>query len=292
MGRKGSLGDGWTRVRMPGDPRSQDDDGARRRPVDTSETETETETEDDDDGDPHFGSKSRFNLRNSFGASRPLHSDFFLPDLPTRALAEGSVFASAGANSAASLTSSASSSLLLSRPPSVTHSRKASASPNTSPKLGGSAALTAAFSDPTVIPPAPFPSVIDSFVSKDRTAALLAQTLPPPRPQSQHALDLHAALKAKEKKPSVDLKQLRREQASRRQAAQEETTTTSASSSEDEEARKKALEVVLAARARRGKGRSSPPEKASASTVGVEGRSGRAPESRRKLPVASARPAK
>ncbi|BGP02562.1 hypothetical protein NBRC10513v2_006213 [Rhodotorula toruloides] len=271
MGRKASLGDGWTRVRMPGDPRSQDDDGARRRAVDTSESETETETEDDDDEDSHFGSKSRFNLRISF---------------------EGSVFASAGANSAASLTSSASSSLLLSRPPSVTHSRKPSASPDSSPKLGGSAALTAAFSDPAVVPPAPFPSVIDSFVSKDRTAALLAQTLPPPPPQSQHALDLHAALKAQENKPSIDLKQLRREQASRRQAAEEETTTTSASSSEDEETRRKAFEVVLAARARRGKGKSSPPEKAGAASAGVEGKSGRAAESRRKVPVASARPAK
>ncbi|BGP34398.1 hypothetical protein JCM10296v2_006218 [Rhodotorula toruloides] len=270
-GRKGSLGDSWTRVRMPGEPRSQDDDGARRRAVDTSETETETETdtEDDDDEDSHFGSKSRFNLRNSF---------------------EGSVFASAGANSAASLTSSASSSLLLSRPPSVTHSHKPSASPDTSPKLGGSAALIAAFSDPAVVPPAPFPSVIDTFVSKDRTAALLAQTLPPPPPQAQHALDLHAALKAK--KPSIDLKQLRREQASRRQAAEEETTTTSASSSEDEETRKKALEVVLAARARGGKGKSSPPEKAGAATAGTEGKSGRVPETRRKVPVASARQVK
>ncbi|BGP26748.1 hypothetical protein Rt10032_c21g6517 [Rhodotorula toruloides] len=237
-GRKASLGDGWTRVRMPGDPRSHEDDGGCRRAVDTSETETETETDtgDEDDEDPHFGSKSRFNLRNS---------------------CEGSVFASAGANSAASLTSSASSSLLLSRPPSVTHSRKPSASPDSSPKLVGSAALAAAFSDPAALPPAPFPSVIDTFVSKDRTAAFLAQTLPPPPPHSQHALDLHAALKAKEQKPIVDLKQLRREQASRRQAAEEETTTTSASSSEDEDARKKALEVVLAARARRGK-RSSP----------------------------------
>ncbi|PRQ70303.1 hypothetical protein AAT19DRAFT_11535 [Rhodotorula toruloides] len=235
MGRKASLGDGWTRVRMPGDPRSQDDDGARRRAVDTSESETETETEDDDDEDSHFGSKSRFNLRISF---------------------EGSVFASAGANSAASLTSSASSSLLLSRPPSVTHSRKPSASPDSSPKLGGSAALTAAFSDPAVVPPAPFPSVIDSF----------------------HALDLHAALKAQENKPSIDLKQLRREQASRRQAAEEETTTTSASSSEDEETRRKAFEVS--------------PEKAGAASAGVEGKSGRAAESRRKVPVASARPAK
>lgn len=203
------------------------------------------------------------------------------------------MFASAGANSAASLTSSASSSLLLSRPPSVTHSRKTSASPDSSPKLGGSAALVAAFSDPAVLPLPPFPSVIDTFIAKDRTAALLAQTLPPPPPESQHALELHAALKAKEKKPSIDLKALRREQASRRQAAEEETTTTSASSSEDEEARKKALEAVLAARARRGKGQSTSGDKTSVSTATVEQRSKRAaPESKKRLPVASARPAK